>query len=879
MPTMAGTWPLVGRVGELRRMQGLMSSGARGLVLAGTAGVGKTRLAIEFLTQAERDGAAVVRITATQAASPLPLGAFAPLLPAMHYGESPGVDDRADLLRRCATFLLESAGRKRLVLFADDAHLLDDASATLVHQLAATGMAFVVATVRSGEAAPDPIVALWKDDAVERLEVSGLRSDSVEELLLAVLDGPVDRGALHRLSVASQGNMLFLRELVLGALEDGTLRNDVGIWRLAGPLSPSSRLGELVEIRLSGVTTAERAFLEVLSVGEPMGPAELALVGNLAVAEALERKSLITTSTGGRRLELRLGHSLYGDVLRAHTPVLRRREVCRQLADAVEATGARRREDVLRVAAWRLEGGSARPDRMLQAACLARWRFDFPLAERLAEAAIQSGAGFDASLLAAQLASLQGRGGEAEKALAKLAGEAVDDRQRGLLAATRLDNHVFHLGHIEAGLQMAEEAEASIVDPVWRDEIAAKRSSVLAGWYGPRAAVEVGEPLLPRAQGRSLVWAGINLGWALGRVGRLSEAKEVAERGRAAQAALTEPGNWGQAHLFFRNEALALEGQIDEAYGATEKEYRLAVSQRSPEAQAWWAWQLSKAVGERGYPHTAAVHARSAVVLFHELGQPQFELFALGYLALALAIAGDAAAAGEALARLDALELPVTRYWAVDILQARAWACAARGDLPSAREWLEEGAAVGDDIGDLVGEAAALHGLARLGQAEAVADRLVRLGRQIEGRLAVARAAHAVALAAGDEAELELLSVAFEEMGAWLLAAEAAADLAVAWRRRGDPRRAARAEQRATALASGCENPQTPALSAVKSRSRLTRAERETALLAVAGRANKEIAAQLGISVRTVENHLQHVYEKLGVAGRSGLAEGLEQAY
>jgi DNA-binding CsgD family transcriptional regulator len=116
-------------------------------------------------------------------------------------------------------------------------------------------------------------------------------------------------------------------------------------------------------------------------------------------------------------------------------------------------------------------------------------------------------------------------------------------------------------------------------------------------------------------------------------------------------------------------------------------------------------------------------------------------------------------------------------------------------------------------------------------------------------------------------------------MGAVLLAAEAAADSAVAWRRWGDPRRAAKAEQRASALADTCENPVTPALLAIKSRSRLTQAERETALLAASGRSNKEIAGQLGISVRTVENHLQHVYEKLGISARTELAEGLEHAY
>ncbi len=61
-----------------------------------------------------------------------------------------------------------------LALLVDDAHLLDDASATLVHQLASTRSAFVVLTVRSESPAPDPVVALWKDELAERIDLSPL---------------------------------------------------------------------------------------------------------------------------------------------------------------------------------------------------------------------------------------------------------------------------------------------------------------------------------------------------------------------------------------------------------------------------------------------------------------------------------------------------------------------------------------------------------------------------------------------------------------------------------------------------------------------------------------------------------------------------------
>jgi DNA-binding NarL/FixJ family response regulator len=85
------------------------------------------------------------------------------------------------------------------------------------------------------------------------------------------------------------------------------------------------------------------------------------------------------------------------------------------------------------------------------------------------------------------------------------------------------------------------------------------------------------------------------------------------------------------------------------------------------------------------------------------------------------------------------------------------------------------------------------------------------------------------------------------------------------------------AQQRASALAACCEGARTPALStAVFARTALTPRQLEIARLAAAGFANREIAARLCLSHRTVENNLHAAYEKLGVTGRDGLAHGLE---
>lgn len=85
------------------------------------------------------------------------------------------------------------------------------------------------------------------------------------------------------------------------------------------------------------------------------------------------------------------------------------------------------------------------------------------------------------------------------------------------------------------------------------------------------------------------------------------------------------------------------------------------------------------------------------------------------------------------------------------------------------------------------------------------------------------------------------------------------------------------AQQLAEGRAARCEGAATPALRALEVRAVLTPAEREAAMLAAAGRSNREIASDLGLFVRTVENRMQRIYEKLAVSGRAELAAAMER--
>ena len=155
---LTGEIPLMSREAELGRIvAALKGPEPAAFVLAGEVGVGKTRLASEAARAAAELGFATARAVASRSAALIPFGPFARFLP--QAGPSPG--DLLGLLRQVSDAILERAGpRRKLLLVVDDAQLLDDASAALVHQLVQERACSVVATVRTPGPVPDPVTAL-----------------------------------------------------------------------------------------------------------------------------------------------------------------------------------------------------------------------------------------------------------------------------------------------------------------------------------------------------------------------------------------------------------------------------------------------------------------------------------------------------------------------------------------------------------------------------------------------------------------------------------------------------------------------------------------------------------------------------------------------
>jgi predicted ATPase len=140
--------------------------------------------------------------------------------------------------------------RGGVVVGVDDAHLLDGLSAFVVQQLAQSGGARLVVTIRTGSEEPDAVTALWKDGLLARLDLEPLSAAATREMIESTLGGPVDARSAARFRQLTGGNALFLRRLVTDQIAAARMRKLAGVWMWDCDVAVSASLFDTVGRRL-----------------------------------------------------------------------------------------------------------------------------------------------------------------------------------------------------------------------------------------------------------------------------------------------------------------------------------------------------------------------------------------------------------------------------------------------------------------------------------------------------------------------------------------------------------------------------------------------------------------------------------------------------
>jgi DNA-binding CsgD family transcriptional regulator len=865
MSSGGGAPAILGRERELAILDGLLDGVAAkaggALLLRGETGVGKSALLDAAARRAAAKRCEVLRLAGERSAATTP---FAALRAVVDVPEEPsaflplalGVLDR----------LSRAAAATPLVIVADDAQWLDRQSWEV--------LAFVA---RRLDAEPIAVVAAACDEEPEPRDGAGL-----PELVLEPLDDGVARAVLD---AHAPGLPPALAERVLREAQGNPLalvaptRLEHAFAERIGRLPPMTRTLLLVAAldeadELAAVLGATARVAGRTVTLEDIGPAVTArLVGvdgpRIAFRHPLARAA---ARRAGGPDEQQAVHAAYADVLAADPD---RR--AKHRAAAVSGPDA--------AIADELEAAARR--------ALGRGAFDAALASLEHAAALSPEARERGRRLvdAAELAFQLGRGDTMQQLLARA--EALDldpaDRERigwdrglfddgapaspdtirALAAAGERAAQAGDLDRATDLLSRAGELSWAAPDGAMREVVAAAIDRV--GGPGEQPALLLGAALafperfgaqvletlarLPSDGGGDADGARL-LGLAAGALGDDVAALRFLPFAVDRLRSQRRDGLLVRA-LAQRAWSLGLTGVLDAADRDAEEALRLAEQTAQPVWGSCAASARAMAAGIRGDLARAESHAAEAERLAAASGASAALADVATVRGLAALGAGDSGAAFTHLARLfdpgDALAHPVKQWWAIGLL---AEAAAGSGRAEAARA-----------------HAAALAPVAarlpspRLRAGVALAEAVLAGEDDAEARFRSALAAVHVPL---DRARLQLAFGAWLRLRRDLPAARAQLTAAVAgFTALGAVRWAERANGELRAAGVSVRRRRADAVAA------LTDQELRIARMAASGMSNRDIAAKVYLSHRTVGAHLYRIFPKLGVTSRAELRDAL----
>lgn len=910
---------LTGRDRELQFARTVLrrtSDGPVALVIDGQAGIGKTTLCRALAEDLAASGHTVLTTTGAAAEVSLAWAGLADLLggidetalsglSALHRQALQAVESGVDAIRAderlvAAAFraALEQLSRlSPVAIVVDDAQWLDESSRLVlgfaVRRL--TGPVAVLASFRTED--PGAVDESWvrppDPQAMTRMTLDRLIADDLEEIVSARLGRQPSRLTMTRIHALSGGNPFYALELVraLEARPDSALESLPPT--LAGLIR--ERIGDLDADTAQAMTTVAAAFeptIDVVGAATDRGPDEL-----IELLQPLESRGLLIFD--GPRI--RFTHPLLASSCTSAADPGELRRIHRRLADAVTQPESRARhlalstpcgdtdtraaldaaaehasargafgtaaellalairrggddqmrrlrgaeyyfragaldnaEDLVAPIIDELPAGFLRAAGLMLLAAARGYREGVASTVELFERAVHEAEGFaplrTQALLLLSLAT--GIGGDmatcvryARRARADADATGMSELQSQALSLWSHVSFMYGLGVDSEALATALRIE----DPLTDAPVMLRPTPVYAlncAWTGRlddgrTAMTEVWRRCEERGSELDALWATEQLTWIDVALGRYADAE------RSAADALRRARHiGGRLPLITAYTAIALVA----AYQGHVEETRIAAQFASDGAtEAGLGYLADPPLMSLAFAQTSDRQYEAALQTLKSLlesfdPEHHTEIMAGAWLpdaVEALTAVGRSEEAEPLVAALEANGGRFDRPWMLAVgARCRALVSAARGDLDGA----------------LLNAESAMTHHDRLPMPFERARTQLLVG-QLHRRRRHVQAAHD---------NLRAAAAVFEEIGSPLWAARAKAELA-----------------RLTARSVGAT---------------LTDSEQKVADLAASGLSNKEIAAKLYLSAKTIEMYLSNVYRKLGIRSRSQLADRLRDA-
>lgn len=845
--------------------------------------------------------------------------------------------EKTQLFEAVARLLERVATQTPLALFLDDLHWADTSSLELVHRLARVvegRPVLLFGTMRPRESEERRevrtlISAVWRGPAwMEELVLSPLSEANAAAMVRGLLGGDVSTDLQRLLAARSGGWPLFVEALVRSAVETGKLARSDGVWYLrTGAVLPlPANLWETVRDRLDRGSDADRQVLDLVAVaGRDATHEVLTDVSGLDERELLralqrlEKTGLLVEGSRGAVVAYTFAHPLFQEVVYERLPLVSRRRVHAAVAAAIERWT---NGDVVALAHHYGQAGAeiapARALEVLQAAGEKEWALHAyeaaarhwqaaldqarragreellpEILERLGEAWALIGEGAAAVVIWTEALDLTSEAGDAVLAARLCRRLAMMEWDLGQFEAAG--------GHVTAGLEFLREAAPSLEHAELQHArtLFCRRLGDVEGASEAAGALAVLASQLrsDRCEAMAqLARSGVALAGGEFGAAVTQAANGLAAARRAGDMILTIRARDVLGLLAFATGSHGLVRELSTEGVAEAQAMGVPLLEVQPRLHALLADFLV------GRWEEALAQSAHVIVLARRHSAPRILAVSLGVRSLLLAYRGELAEAEASAAEAEACyhaDAVAGGHEHALVMLTQAVVALEKDDPVRAANTVSTFLSYPTSCGSPFCLSVLVEAMARRGDGGPVDDALRRLWRYGASGNDYAKALALRAAAQSREANgapieamalLEQAIVGFEGVGLPFEVARAQCEwAALAVRDEPDKARdralgslrvfmalgAKRHSENARRLLSDMGiRFQTPRLTR---QGALSQRELEVARLVSDGLTNAQVAARLHLSPRTVENHLQRMYERLRVPSRAALGRYLAE--